>query len=153
MRRFGENQSSFRVGCPGGKILKRTGKFRNSGKLGSVVCFTVSCTGRFMFERLGLDWPSFNFFMCVTSSTFFCGGAPTGQRSRGSVSPEHVNMDRNMSRQFTAEDRMDSPKGKQNVGAGQMGSYANGVGRIKPDFNRTLLFQPCRGTPRTFENT
>ena len=37
------------------------------------------------------------------------------------------------------------------LGAGQMGSYANGVGWT--DFNRTLLFQPCRGTPCTSENT
>ena len=40
------------------------------------------------------------------------------------------------------------------IGAGQMGSYAkHGVGRIYPDFNRIVLFQPRQGTPCTSENT
>ena len=29
------------------------------------------------------------------------------------------------------------------LGAGQMGSYAHGVGRTEPNFNRTLPFRPC----------
>ena len=39
------------------------------------------------------------------------------------------------------------------VGTGQMGSFANGVGRISPDFSWIFPFQPCRGTPCISENT